>query len=200
VSLTTEKQTFPRSVALDVARKFVRLLKPRCERLVVAGSLRRRRKQEVSDVEILFVPKFIQDVDPNDLFGVKIRVNAAEQAISALLTAGIVAKRPKSDGSFTWGESNKLAIHLDTGMPVDLFTATTENWFNYLVCRTGPADLNVRICNAAIERGWKWNPYGEGFTRKPCGRGPGWHDVARMDSERAVFEFIGLDYLEPWER
>lgn len=52
------------------------------------------------------------------------------------------------------------------------------------------------VCNAAIERGWKWNPCGEGFSRL-CGLG---RDVHPVSSERDVFEFVGLEYLEPWER
>jgi DNA polymerase/3'-5' exonuclease PolX len=195
-----EKPKFARADALEVARKFVRFLKPHCDRLIVAGSLRRRRNLEVSDVEILFIPKFSSLPDPNDLFGEKIRTNAAERAIAALLEAGVLMKRPKCDGTLTWGEKNKLGVHVESGIPVDLFSATCENWFNYVVCRTGPAESNVRICNAAIARGWQWNPYGSGFTRKPSGAGPGYHDVAPMCSERQVFTFVGLPYLEPWER
>ena len=50
------KVTFPRAVAIQVARELCEALKPHCERLIVAGSLR-RGKQEVGDVEILYIPK-----------------------------------------------------------------------------------------------------------------------------------------------
>jgi DNA polymerase/3'-5' exonuclease PolX len=79
---------------------------------------------------------------------------------------------------------------------VDLFTATRENFFNYLVCRTGGEESNIRVASAAIARGWKWNPYGNGFSRV-VGLGSEHHDVT---SEREVFEFVGLPYLEPWKR
>ena len=36
-----------------------------------------------------------------------------------------------------------------SGIPVDFFATTEEAWFNYLVCRTGPAELNTRIASAA---------------------------------------------------
>jgi DNA polymerase/3'-5' exonuclease PolX len=203
VSLTSEAPveapTYARAEALAVALKFVRLLKPRCERLVVAGSLRRRRKAAVKDIEILFIPKFGERVGPADLFGGKIRANLAEDAIAALLAAGLIAKRSKSDGTFTWGEANKLAIHLESGIPVDLFAATEAIWFNLLVCRTGPKELNIQICAAAQSIGWKWNPYGEGFSR-PIGLSADRREVRPMRSERDVFEFVGLEYLEPWER
>jgi DNA polymerase/3'-5' exonuclease PolX len=83
--------------------------------------------------------------------------------------------------------------HVASGIPADLFAATRENWWNYLVCRTGPADSNMRICMGAQARGWKWNPYGAGFS-DPEG------NVRVMDSERAVFDFVGLPYREPEAR
>lgn len=187
------KPRVPAKIALEVARQFVRFLKPRCERIIVAGSLR-RRKPFVRDVEILYIGRRELVPDKGDLFGAQTSVDATERAIAVLLELGLIAKRPKSDGTFTWGPQNKLAIHVESGLPVDLFSATRETWFNYLVCRTGGAKNNVRICNAAIARGWKWNPYGEGFARTNP-------DERRVvTSEREVFDFVGLPYLEPWER
>lgn len=57
---------------------------------------------------------------------------------------------------------------------------------------SGPAELNTRICMAAQALGWKWNPFGAGFTR------PG--EERRMQSERDVFEFVGMPFREPWNR
>lgn len=195
-TITPEK--VPASEALAIARLFVQFLKPRCEKIVVAGSLR-RRKPAVSDIEILFIPSFEVERDPWDLFDAKRQVNRTERAIFALLGAGVLSKRPNVNGVEAWGEKNKLGVHVESGVAVDLFTATRENWFNYLVCRTGGAESNVRICNAAIARGWKWNPYGSGFSRT----NPAWSDRVEQHvvrSEREVFEFIGLPYLEPCER
>ena len=75
------------------------------------------------------------------------------------------------------------------GLPAD---ATEDNWWNYVVCRTGPSASNIRIAQEARKRGWKWTPYGAGFRR------PGTtHKVA---SEEEVFRFVGLPYLPSWER
>ncbi|MGN6643580.1 MAG: hypothetical protein ACTHKU_11340, partial [Verrucomicrobiota bacterium] len=82
-----------------------------------------------------------------------------------------------------------LMRHKETGLPVDLFAATPENWFNYLVCRTGPADSNTRICMAAQARGWKWNPYGVGFSRGD--------EIQAVASEEEVFAFVGLPFEKP---
>jgi DNA polymerase/3'-5' exonuclease PolX len=64
------------------------------------------------------------------------------------------------------------------------------------VCRTGPGESNVAIASAAQTKGWKWNPYGAGFSRQ-IGLTTEQHGVT---SEREVFEFVGMAFKEPWER
>jgi DNA polymerase/3'-5' exonuclease PolX len=185
------KTKFPRADAIAVARELVAALRSAApeDRLVVAGSLR-RRKREVGDVEVLFVPNFIPERD--GLFDTR-QVNLADRVLDRLLEAGVLARRKNSLGGEAWGEKNKLAVHRASGIPVDLFTAREGNWFNLLVCRTGSAESNVRIAAAAKAKGWKWNPYGPGFTDQ-AGL------LVQVLSERAVFELIGLPYLEPWQR
>jgi len=104
-----------------------------------------------------------------------------------------LAKRKNVNGSEMWGEKNKLAVHVASGIPVDFFAASEANWFNYLVCRTGGAESNRQIAVACQANRLKWNPYGPGFTT-PNG------SVVRMSSEREVFDWAGLPYREPWER
>jgi DNA polymerase/3'-5' exonuclease PolX len=185
----SDKVRYPRSDAMAVAKELCAALKPVTEKLVVAGSLR-RRKPMVGDVEILFVPKMIEV--KFDLFNT-LKVSAADAYLEQMLKAAVLKKRLNAKGHSMWGEKNKLAVHVSSGIPVDLFTATEENWFNYAVCRTGGAQTNVRICEAAQARGWKWNPYGPGFTDHLG-------ETRKVTSELDVFEFVGLKYLEPWER
>lgn len=181
-------RTFAYADALPIAHKFVAFLGRHCTRCVIAGSLR-RRKLFVSDIEILFVPKIITIDDPGDMFGGKVAISSTAGAIFALLASDTIAKRPNKNGSFTWGPENKLAVHRASGIPVDLFSTTEENFWNALVVRTGPADSNVAIASAAKRIGWQWHAYGNGFTR---GR-----EVKRVASEREVFEHVGLEYKEP---
>lgn len=163
-----------------------------CERFIFAGSLR-RRKQEVGDVEVLYIPKFT--TVPDGLFDAK-QVSVIDMALEEMLKEGIIAKRKNVNGSVMWGEKNKLAVHVKSGIPVDFFAATEENWFNYLVCRTGGAENNRQIAMAANNKGWTWNPYGTGFSQ-PYGE---MHKHYVVASEQDVFEFVGLPYREPWER
>lgn len=185
------KTKFPSADAIAVAREVVQALKPAVvpDRLIIAGSLR-RRNSEVGDVEVLYIPQLLSERD--GLFDTR-QVNQADLALARLLEAGVLAKRQNSLGSEIWGEKNKLALHRASGIPVDLFSARPANWFNLVVCRTGSAESNVRIAAAAQLKGWKWNPYGEGFTDRQG-------NLIPVRSERDAFELIGLPYLEPWQR
>lgn len=184
---------------LGVARELCAVLKPCCAKIMVAGSLR-RRKSEVGDVEILYLPNIVKAKDPGDFFGKEIAVNAVDRALEQLLAAGALERRRKVTGSITWGPENKLARHVASGIPVDLFTATHDNWWNLVVGRTGPLESNIRIATAAQERGWKWEPYSAGFTRPSIEKGGGYVDVKVCRSEREVFEFVELEYLPPHQR
>src|ERR1051325_11737227 len=159
----SDKKRWPWPDAARVAGALCGTLEPCCDRILIAGSLR-RRKATVGDIEIVFVPRLTQ-AEATDFFSAPGTVNHAEGMIAALLNQGVIERRPNVNGSTAWGPKNKLAVHKATGIPVDLFTATQENWFNYIVCRTGGAESNVAVASAAQRKGWKWNPYGEGFTR-----------------------------------
>ncbi len=182
-----EKVRHPRAVAIAVARELCGLLEPVTSEMKVAGSLRRMKRQ-VGDVEIIFIPRI--ETRPEGLFDTR-TVDLAAEAIDKLLDRGVLAKREGESGHTGWGPKNKLAVHAASGIPVDLFTATEENWWNYLVCRTGPKESNEAIAKAAKARGWQWNPYGPGFTAL-TGR-----ETRAMGSEQEVFAFVGLPYNEP---
>lgn len=185
------KPKFPRATALAVARELCQALRPAAveDRLIVAGSLR-RRKMEVGDVEILYIPRFLAERD--GLFDMR-QVNQVDLVLDQFLRAGILAKRQNALGSEVWGQKNKLARHAATGIPVDLFAASETNWFNYLVCRTGSAENNVRLAASAKSRGWQWNPYGAGFTDAAGTTIP-------VRSEQEAFALLHLPYLDPWQR
>jgi len=188
------KRKFPWADARAVAAEICRELKPHCvpERLIVAGSLR-RRKPMVGDVEVLYIPKMVPGIR-TDMFAAPALADCVEARLEYLIEARrTIARRPNRLGNETWGDKNKLSVHLASGIPVDFFATTAPNWFNYLVCRTGPAELNIRISEAAQAKGWKWHPYKSGFTDREG-------NVIPVTSEREVFEFVNLKYLEPWER
>jgi DNA polymerase/3'-5' exonuclease PolX len=186
------KPKVPAEIALRAAAEICRALKPVTKQLCVAGSLRRRRPF-VRDIEIVYVSQVERRPNPQDMFST-VEVSLVDEVIAAMEAAHILEKRENVNGSTTYGPKNKLMRHISSGIAVDFFATTTEAWANYLVCRTGPAESNIRIAAAAKRAGYKWNPYGSGFTSNLDG------EVVVMKSEREVFEFVGLDYRKPEER
>jgi DNA polymerase/3'-5' exonuclease PolX len=189
---TGEKEKWPLKSARELAVSMVALLEPVCLRIAIAGSVR-RGKPEVGDIEIVYVPRLGAQPAGAELFSdERTQCNLADARIAELERSGVLERRLNAKGRESFGELNKLMRHAASGMPVDLFATTELCWFNYLVCRTGGAENNIAICRAAQAMGWKWTPYGEGFSRG--------HDRHAVQSEREVFEFVGLPYLEPEDR
>lgn len=190
------KPKFPRALAIGVAREIVAALQPCCmtDRLIVAGSLR-RRKAEVGDVEIVYVPIIEQRKGPSgDMFAPEAYRphNLADEAITLLIEGRVLEPRTNTLGHAMMGDSNKLLRHLSTGVPVDLFAIAAPSWWNYVVCRTGGEQTNIRIASEAKRKGWRWSPYSPGFKRAG--------QIRAMHSEQEVFSFVGLPYQEPWDR
>jgi DNA polymerase (family 10) len=185
------KTKYPRTLALEVTRAILEEIGEACERVIVAGSLR-RRKQEVGDVEILYIPLTEIRPVPGDMFK-SAKVDLVDVAVRAMIDAGTMELRKGETGHTAYGPKNKLLTHVPTGMPVDLFATVESSWCNYLVCRTGSKENNMNIAKAAQDKGWRWNPYGSGFSG-PAG------DVYTVTREEDVFAFVGLPYKEPWER
>lgn len=182
---TTGKTRWPLEQAMGVAAELIGLLAPSCERIAVAGSVRRGRPT-VGDIELVYISATV--ASPS-LFG-DMTESKMEDAICRLLSDGVLARRRDRMFAVTWGAVNKLAVHEASGIPVDLFATTPGCWHNYMVCRTGPADSNLAIARAAMRRGWKWTPYGHGFEDA---RG----EVIVVKSEREVFDLLGLP-PPPW--
>jgi DNA polymerase/3'-5' exonuclease PolX len=174
--------------ARAVAAELVELLGPFCERLVVAGSVR-RGKVMVGDVELVYAPKC---AELQNLLGeVDEVVSLVDAKTEALVKDGVLAKRRNVNGSQMWGAKNKLAVHVKSGMPVDLFATDLRCFENYLVCRTGPGDLNTEIATRAKAMGLKWHPYGDGFEGLADG---GW---VKVTQEADVFATVGMPWMEP---
>jgi len=187
----SDKKKFPFNDAYAVAKEIHYRLKDFCEPgfCKAVGSLR-RYKPLVSDVEFLFVPH-IRNL-PDGLFDTE-PVDQANALFYRWLNAGYLQKRPNVNGSFTWGPLNKLAIHVASGIPVDLFTTTKDNWWVSLVIRTGSKETNLKLTTGAQAQGATLNAYGSGVT---------WSDGTSTPalSEAHVFEMCQVPYKEPRDR
>lgn len=162
---------------------------------MVAGSLR-RRKAEVGDLEILFLPKLEQSLSlkQGDLLSATpaTLVDVASEQIDHLVSSGIIRKRNNSLGSEIWGGKNKLARHIASGIPVDFFTTSAAGWWSLVVCRTGGKRNNIDLATAAQKKFWRWSPY-EGFWDREG-------KMIRAESEEDVYRLLGQPWLDPWKR
>jgi DNA polymerase (family 10) len=166
--------------AKAIAEELKTLLEPACQKIEIAGSIR-RRKPEVGDIELLVIPKFDGPVDELD------------KKLKWLIGTRVLEYRPNKKGVITYGPKNKFLRHVESGIGIDVFSTTEECWPVALVVRTGGERTNKKIASLAIKRGMRWHAYGRGFTLAS-----GSELVCR--SEASVFEAVGLPYLEPWER
>lgn len=182
------KRKFDAEEAVPVAQELIALLQSCCERIEIAGSLR-RCKDRVGDIELLFIP--LVDTRQADMFSTE-PVDLAAEKINALLAAGFLAKRPSETGAFTWGRLNKLAVHVASGIPVDFFCEPdAADWPRSIAIRTGPKEFNVRLMESAPRHGHQAHAYGEALHKIPGGE----RVIAKTEQE--FIELCGLEYCEP---
>ncbi|MBA7685955.1 hypothetical protein ES703_94386 [subsurface metagenome] len=165
--------------AKAIAEKIKAVLESSCERVTIAGSIR-RQKPEVGDIELLCIPKYIDGVDMLDA------------KIKTMIYFDMLGYRLNKLGSKVYGDKNKLLVHLPSGIGVDIFSTTAECWSVALVVRTGGKTTNKEIATRALQRGMRFRAYGDGFDT------PEGH--IRCETEEEVFKAVGLRYLSPEER
>ena len=179
------KPRWPLNQAKEVAEQLQGLLAPACERIVIAGSIR-REKPAVGDIEILYIPKLHSQ--PADMLGF---VDIQDELDSLIKASRCVVPRPNKKGAYTYGPKNKLMLHPDTGIPVDIFSTDTHNWGMALVVRTGSAEFNIRLMARFKQQGFAGHAYG-GITT-PNGE-------IECPDEETVFRVAGWQYVPPKER
>lgn len=120
--------------ALEIAESVKALLAPHCDRIEIAGSIR-REKPEVKDIEIVAIPK------PYD-------TGLFESGI-----ATVINQWPKVRGELPCKYTQRT---LPEGIALDLFFATPENWGLIYAIRTGSADYSHKVlANGWVKAGYK---------------------------------------------
>ena len=157
------KDPTPFDEALPIALTLLARLEPACERIVVAGSIR-RRQPEVGDIELVAIPAF--EDEPDGLWGGTKPRNRLQTQIAALVGEGdlSVVSGGERYAKLTYG-----------GMQVDLFMVSQPaQWGVILALRTGPAEYSQRLVARALALGMhvqggalRWGPH-RLPSRKPC--------------------------------
>lgn len=162
-----------------IAAKIIATLAPMCERIEVAGSIRRRR-QSVGDVDIVLLPK-------------------ADQL------PGIVARLDRNTEVKSNGETNSVRIldvpkigpvQIDVfvahGGKPGLFDSECSNFGTLFLCRTGSTRHNIRIVQRAKDLGLKWDPY-RGILNAQG-------KVIAGAEEADIYRVLDLPFQEPQNR
>ena len=174
-------------------------LMPGCDRLNIAGSIR-RRKAVVHDIELVALPK--RQVVPQSLFEVQIEISP--QFIRQVQGLGEIIK-----GSPT---GRQMQIRLPEGILLDLFLPQPDDYFRMLAIRTGSADFSARVLASGWKRaGWCGTPDGlrkisdcqeriSGGKIKWICVNPSPERPPVWDSEEAFFQWLGIPWIEAKQR
>jgi hypothetical protein len=185
----TDKPRLTNADARAIAERVVEWLRPHCDRIAIAGSIR-RDKPQVKDAEIVLIPKVsfppFTDalVGHGGLFAPHVPPDAQRASVERALYGETQSPR--------WG-TNYRGLLVE-GIKVELFAATRQNWGYIYWLRTGPGDANQYIMQVRERVGMTWRA-NKGVV------------YSTLDDERIVvpdeatmFALMGMTYLEPHER
>jgi DNA polymerase/3'-5' exonuclease PolX len=182
------KAKVPLESAAILARRLRDWLEPACERIEIAGSIR-RRAPEVKDIELVAIPK-----PTRDLFGNRNRDSHTIIAkVYDLAQNGNLLLSPE-EPLFT-KRGDWYAQFNCFGMKVDLFMTTPEKWGCIYLIRTGSADFSKRMMTK-VSRG------GDCPDHLYFKDGRLWEGENALETpeEEDVFRLLGVNWLEPIER
>ena len=161
--------------ARAIAERVLAELAPHCERIEIAGSIR-RGKPEVGDAEIVCIPR----TRTSGLFG---DITERDPAFCRAVDQWDRIKGT-SHGKYT-------QRRLPEGISLDLFTATPENWGLILAIRTGSAEFS----HSVLAAGWVRRGYHSSGGMLHRGA-----TLVEVREERELFELVGIEWVDPAQR
>jgi DNA polymerase/3'-5' exonuclease PolX len=182
----------PYGVARRAATALRDLLLPACERIEIAGSVR-RQKPVVHDLEIVAISRsearggLWGDADEVDLLGERLR-SLREEGLIALRSVEVRRATGEVEVQTRDGAAYK-ALAFD-GLPVDLFITDAERWGCIFALRTGPGDWNTRLVTDCKRY----------FRAVADGRVLHFGKPVPTPEEADFFRALGVPWLDPWER
>lgn len=181
--------------AKAIADGLIAQMAPYCERIEIAGSIRRGR-QEVKDIELVAVPNW-EDAQTGLFADTHSAVNKLHHWATAAAAGGIVRwLKPGTHEIIDWplkpgGRYWRGLIH--ERIKLDLFLTTGQNFGLIYLIRTGCAEFSQGVMTHAL-RATNFRVQAGALLEKASGR------VQQTPDERAVFGLLGLAYVEPAAR
>lgn len=154
----------------------VRELRPYCDKIEIAGSIRRQRP-EVGDVDIVCIPHGLE---------------GREHLISRCRQKGNLVRHGLQYVEFLYVVPSLGTVQLDLWFAhagkMDLFTTTPSNWGMLLLARTGSKEHNVKLASLAKAKGFTFSPH-EGLKRGDA--------IVASRTEEEIFAVLGLHFIAP---
>jgi DNA polymerase/3'-5' exonuclease PolX len=175
----------PHNKAMEVARRFLDLIKPFVEKAEIAGSIR-RGCSEVGDVEIVCVENQLNGLD-----------NLFYDGYPGLVVNGPRLKR------FKYPKSN---------IQIELYIAQPHDYGRIFAIRTGSsAYSHIKLAITWNRRGWCGTSEGLRLKRECEKKGSQWKVKAPynkmgctkpppFNTEADFFEFLGIPWIPPSQR
>ena len=185
---THMKQRFPHGAAMLVAQAVMADLEPSCERITIAGSIRRQRP-DPADIELLCIPRYD---NVRSLFGARPEKDLLAECIKDFIEKRVLDYRLNKIGLRIFGVKNKLLVHVASGIPLDVFSTDARNWGLSLLVRTGPREFNIRYMAQLKALGKAGHAYG-GITLE---------DGTEIEcpTEESAFQAARWEWIEPSKR
>ncbi len=170
--------------ALPIAEAWKTLLCAACDRIEIAGSIR-REKDNVGDIEIVCIPRYQQDMLQRPLLNA---VTALDHLLDNFESEGILRKD-------MGGHRYKRYIITEHELQLDLFCTTPAQWGVIFAIRTGPVEFSKKL----VTPHWQGGFLESGYSVR---EGRVWHGGLMLETpeEKDVFEYTKCDWIDPWLR
>lgn len=202
--MTETRSRIPLEHAAELARDVLSLLSLDCERIAVAGSIRRQRP-DVGDIEVVCIPRYETVTLTVDMFSTReSEVDLLSRRCVELLGAAVLENRLDKNGRAAFGSKYKRLSY--QGFPLDVFSASPDTWGCVYLLRTGPAEFNQNLVLKRSQGGWLTRGYF--FKDGRLWKLPPPYDASLAEyatpvptpEEEDVFRALGYAYVPPEER
>jgi DNA polymerase/3'-5' exonuclease PolX len=172
--------------ATHIDERLAAALAPFCDRLDIAGSIRRRRV-EVNDIDLVLLPKpgQLEALQRAALDGARCLSSGPENMSIELTTSPMAGQPLQADLFFAQPQKQSL------------FETVPTNYGSLLLCRTGSKVHNIYLCQRARAADLHWNPQRGLFARDPR---TDQHTLLASATEEEIFTILDLDFIPPEKR
>jgi len=191
--------------ALTLGKQLVAELEPSCEKIMIAGSVR-REKETIGDLEIVAMPR---DHDAKDLFGDSVDTGRTyldvvlDQLYEHRFIGWTLDKRKQ-------GKKLRKLRHGNMGFLCDLFIVTEKRaWGSHIAVRTGPHPFSIHMMKRAKELKMFFadgfllhnhQSHGTANEKSYCRDGADCKLIIPLPNEADVFEALKINYMYPRDR